>query len=804
MERFVCVHGHFYQPPRENPWLEAVESQDSARPYHDWNQRITAECYRPNGSARILDQDGYIRAVVNNYARISFNVGPTLLAWLESEAPDVYRAILEADRSSRQRFGGHGSAMAQAYNHVILPLAPTADRRTQIRWGLRDFERRFGRRAEGFWLPETAVDDETLLLLEDEGVAFTVLSPHQALRLWPLDLSEGRDVEAAGVDTTRPYRVKVGRRLLKLAVFFYDPGLSQAVAFNGLLSDGEQLARALTAAAAAGPGPRLAHIATDGETYGHHHRYGEMALAYALDRIESGGAAQLTNYGEFLERYAPGEAVEVRPDTSWSCAHGVERWRADCGCRTGVHPDWSQGWRQPLRAALDVLRDAVTPAYRALAEQFLADPDRARDDYIRVILDRSEGARQEFLRRQARRELSPEEAIRVWKLMELQRHALLMYTSCGWFFDEVSGIETVQILQYAGRVMQLAADLFGWTPEAQVLELLAQAPSNVPAEGNARRVYETRVRPAMVDLGRVTAHWAVAALTHPDEARAVRLYCYRVSVHEQAVRAAGLTRMVTGRVTVTSTITQETESYYVGALHWGDHNLVGGIAPAGADDGYDSLLASLGPLFDSADIAGVLRVFAGAFGSRTFTLQNLFRDEQRRVLDLVLRTTLGEVERSLRQIYEYHAPLMRFLSEADTPLPAAFLTAASYVLNQALLRALEEPLINHERIRQLMDEIRQLAITVDQDDILFVLRERERQTADAWTRDPTDPERLAHVIQFLDLVEELPVSIDPGVLAIACFRLRAALTAPDLDERLREEAAAVARRLKIRWPEAQA
>ncbi|MGC8489827.1 MAG: DUF3536 domain-containing protein, partial [Clostridia bacterium] len=527
MDRYVCVHGHFYQPPRENPWLEAVERQDSASPYHDWNVRITDECYRPNAHARILDGDGYLRAVINNYARISFNFGPTLLAWLESEAPDVYQAVVEADRESRIRFSGHGSAIAQAYNHLIMPLANHRDRLTQIRWGLEDFRHRFGRPPEGFWLPETAVDEETLLLLDAQGLRFTILSPYQARAVGAIAGGEETVLDPGAVDPHRPYRVKVGDRLLDLAVFFYDGPLAQAIAFNGLLGDGAALASALVAAAD-GPGPSLGHVATDGETYGHHHRYGEMALSFALDRIEQGSEAALTNYGEFLERFPPTHYARIRPDSSWSCMHGIERWRADCGCNSGGRPGWGQSWRAPLREALDRLRDALVPRFESMARDLLLDPWAARDDYIHVILDRSGLSRASFLNRHQRRLLTGAERIRTWKLLELQRHALLMYTSCGFFFDDVSGIETVQVLEYAGRVLQLASDLFGWEPDQTFWNLLDAARSNLEREGNARRIFDTRVRPAMIDLDRAAAHWAVSLVTESEPGDGEELYCFRV------------------------------------------------------------------------------------------------------------------------------------------------------------------------------------------------------------------------------------------------------------------------------------
>jgi alpha-amylase/alpha-mannosidase (GH57 family) len=541
MARYVCIHGHFYQPPRENPWTAAIEAQPGAYPYHDWNARLAAECYAPNAASRILDGDGRIARIVNNYARISFDFGPTLLSWLAAEEPAIYRAVLAADRDSRERFSGHGQGMAQAYNHVILPLANRRDKQTQVLWGLRDFERRFGRPAAGMWLPETAVDLESLDLMAAHGVRFTVLEPHQALRVRPLagggadaavpeplapdsgggaaghaaaqDAGEragARAGERAGerggggwraadggrVDTTRPYAVSLpsGRRI---AVFFYDGPLARAVAFEGLLGSGARFAERLLAGAPADGEDRLVHIATDGETYGHHHRHGEMALSYALDRIEAGGEATLTSYGEYLATHPPIDEVEIVESSSWSCSHGVDRWREDCGCSLGGHPGWTQAWRAPLRQALDELRDELATLYEQAAGEIFASPWAARDDYIAVVLDRSASSVDDFLARQARGQVPcGDRRVRALALLEMQRHAMLMYTSCGWFFDDLAGIEALQVLRYAGRAAQLADELFGGKHERALLRRLARARSNDPKAGSGRDLYEARVVPA--------------------------------------------------------------------------------------------------------------------------------------------------------------------------------------------------------------------------------------------------------------------------------------------------------------------
>ncbi|MCI0530315.1 MAG: DUF3536 domain-containing protein, partial [Nitrospira sp.] len=473
---YLCIHGHFYQPPRENPWIEAIEPQESAYPFHDWQERVTAECYRPNAFARILDGQDRIVSIVNNYAWVSFNFGATLMSWLRVKAPDVYRRIQDADRESLERWG-HGNAMAQCYNHLIMPLANAQDKITQIIWGLKDFAFHFGRPAESIWLPETGVNYDTLKVLVNFDLKFIILAPSQARRVSPLGKEEWISVENGNVDPSQPYRCFVGKGKY-IDVFFYDGPISQAIAFEKLLGTAEFFTSRLEGAI--DPNrmhTQLIHVATDGETYGHHFKGGEKALAFTVTQTASNHGFELTNYGNFLVYNPPIMKVELkegpnREGTAWSCAHGVGRWKENCGCRTGGPEEWTQEWRKPLREALDWLRDQLIPLYEKEGSQYLKDVWKARNDYIQVILDRSEESRAEFLRRHARKkDLTWEEQVQIFKLLEMQRHALLMYTSCGWFFTEISGIETVQVLRYADRAIQLAED-FSLRLEEAFLEFL--------------------------------------------------------------------------------------------------------------------------------------------------------------------------------------------------------------------------------------------------------------------------------------------------------------------------------------------
>ncbi len=765
MERYICIHCHFYQPPRENPWLEAVELQDSAYPYHDWNERITAECYAPNAASRILDSDGRITKIANNYARLSFNFGPTLLSWMEDNAHRTYELILEADRLSRESFSGHGSAIAQAYNHMILPLANRRDKYTQVLWGIRDFQRRFGRDPEGMWLPETAVDVETLEVLAELGIKFTVLAPHQALQIrkyrgpGPQDLkhvadagkaSQWRSVEGAKIDPTRAYVCPLpsGR---SISLFFYDGPISRAVAFERLLSNGETFAaRLLGGFSDNRKWPQLMHIATDGETYGHHHPHGDMALAYALDYIESNGLARITNYGEYLEKQPPTHEVEIVENTAWSCAHGVGRWSSDCGCNSGGHAGWNQQWRAPLRAALDWLRDDLSSPYEQWAGQLLRDPWTARNDYISVMLDRSPDNVDRFLAKHAARTLGPDEQVRALELLEMQRHAMLMYTSCGWFFDELTGIETVQVIQYAGRSVQLAQKLFGDHREREFIDRLKQAHSNIPGYGSGAEAYARFVRPAIVDLLGVGAHYAITSLFDGFREQAA-IYCYDVDMLDSHAQQSGRAAVAVGRAHITSRITREQIPISFGVLHFGDHNLSAGVRRFQNDDQYHAMAQAVSEAFGRADLPEAVRVLDRHFEGTAYSLKSLFRDEQRRIVSRILQTTLAEAEASYRQIYEHHAPLMRFLAGLHTAAPKVLVLTAEFVINGALRRSLETAELDLDEIRGLLDTATREKINLDVTGLEYLLRRRLTVMADNLASDPGNLPFLAKIHAIISM-----------------------------------------------------
>ncbi|MBW1779639.1 MAG: DUF3536 domain-containing protein [Deltaproteobacteria bacterium] len=517
-KKYLCIHGHFYQPPRENPWLNRIEFQASALPYHDWNERVTRECYGPNARARLLGEEGRIRELLNNYAYMSFNFGPTLLSWLEKAHPWIYAQIIEADRESLNRYQGHGNAMAQVYNHIIMPLASRRDKRTQIRWGLADFKHRFGRPAEGMWLAETAVDSETLKLMAEEGVRFTILSPDQAAMVRPIKKSgrpdPWKDVSGGRIDITRPYRVRFdGSGPSSITVFFYHGPLSRAVAYEKLLASGDTLLSHIAQTFNGDTdGPQLISLATDGESYGHHFKFGDMALSWLFDHLKEDKQIVLTNYGAYLERFPPQDEVRIIENSSWSCAHGVGRWRSDCGCTVTHTPGWNQSWRAPLRQGLDWLAGEFAAVFEERGGRLFKDPWKARDDYITLLLHSSTEDRDLFLDHHSGRSLERAERVEALQLLESQRMSLFMFTSCGWFFDEISGLEATQVLRYAARGADLVRP---WTQkdlESGLMEFLSRAHSNDPAYGNGAVVYREKVAQSRIGSSLAAANYALAVL----------------------------------------------------------------------------------------------------------------------------------------------------------------------------------------------------------------------------------------------------------------------------------------------------
>jgi alpha-amylase/alpha-mannosidase (GH57 family) len=745
--RFVAVHGHFYQPPRENPWLETVEVQDSAAPAHDWNARITDECYAPNTAARRLSADNRVIGIANNFEKMSFNVGPTLMAWLSRHRPDVAARIVEADRVSRQT-RGHGNAIAQIFNHMIMPLGSRRDKVTQVRWGLGDFRARFGREADGLWLPETAADTETLDVLAEEGIRFTILAPHQAARIRPLGGGDWHDVGAA-IDPSRPYRwtSPSGR---SLALFFYDAPISRAIAFEGILQSGEALAgRLLGAFHGQRSWRELVHCATDGESYGHHSHFGEMALAAALEKVEATGAAVLTNYAAFLAMSPPDHEVEIRENTSWSCAHGVERWRSDCGCR--IDPATRQAWRAPLREALDWLAGEVDAFYEARASAYLKDPWAARDAYIDVVVARQPPVLERFFTAQASVPLAEDTRVETRRLLEMERQRLLMFTSCGWFFDDLAGLEPVQNLRYAAMAAQYLREAGGPDLEPILVDRLRAVVSNDAEEGTGADVYRRRVRPAAADVRRLTAHYAINGLFEPQPSEA-RVYAYRVASLDEAGESYGDTALRVGQVRVSSEMTGEVRDAVYAVAHFGGHDITCGVRLGADPAAYAALRDDLLDRYTRRSLSEVVRGFDAAFGRDTFSVTDLFLEERRRVLGALLGKVIARHESTVRHVWDETHALLDYLQQADVPIPETLRLVARRVLEQDALDALaevESGLSIPARVFELLAHARTLHLTLDLTSARPLIRFALERAIDRVAQAPA-PSTVAHAVALVD------------------------------------------------------
>jgi len=749
MHRYLCIHGHFYQPPRENAWLEKIEVQPSAFPYHDWNERITKECYYPNAFSRVLNDEGKIVDIVDNYAKMSFNFGPTLLSWMEQHAPITYQAILDSDKLSQKHFNGHGSAMAQVYNHMIMPLANTRDKETQIIWGIKDFKARFGRMPEGMWLGEAAVDTETLDLLAKHGIKFTLLAPNQAKRF----RKKGDKTWTDGIDSNRHYDCNLpsGR---KIALFFYDGERSQNVAFKGVLQNGKSFAHDLLEGYRGEYDNEFVHIATDGESYGHHHANGDMALAYCLRYIEENDLTTLTNYSQYLAMFEPEYEVEIHEDSSWSCAHGVERWRSNCGCHTGGGPNWNQEWRTPLRNGLDMIRDQMIEIYEEGLNDYCDDVWAMREDYITVIMDRSKANIHGFLKKHIKQELNAESRTHVMRLLEMQRNAMLMYTSCGWFFNDISGIETIQVLQYACRAIQLAESESDVRFEQEFINELSKANSNIHMEGNGAQIYEKHIKPFMLSLTQVGMHYAVASIfaDEPETLTVLNYDCKSVFFER---KSAGLQRLAYGTTIVDSKVTTSTKEFSFVVLYMGQHHMVGGTSKRLSTEQFEPIATELEKSFMESNIADVLRIIQKNFKAHTFSFFGMFKDEQMHLLENYLEQSEQLAYDSMRKIYDRNYNILNVMRQNKLQIPATLKQNIDNVINYEFRELFTNGHFSVEKMHDLVTEVQKWNIPLHEEHINSRLNDKLDELFLDFERDTSNLSLLNELMETISLYKQV-------------------------------------------------
>ena len=717
---YITIHGHFYQPPRENPYINEIERQESAAPFHDWNARIHHECYRPNAFSRIERRDGKIVKIVNNYEYMSFNMGPTLLSWMEFHDRDTYQAILDADKRSADRLNGHGNAIAQVYNHIMMPLANWRDKLTQIRWGKADFQSRFGREPDGMWLAETGVDYETLEALFLEGIKFIILAPSQAQRCRPMPTNEHpnpawQEVGSAQIDPNRPYRCYLRRHRntssnvselgqfhlpadndAYIDVFFYDGPISRDMGFGDLLGNSHNFAERINQAVRDDHRQsQLVSVATDGETFGHHKHFTEKTLSYAFVEEFPKHGWTVTNYAHYLSLFPPTYEAELKSATAWSCAHGVDRWQGGCECG-GEGSDYQLLWRRPLRDSLNWLRDHLATVFVDIGRKYFNDPWEARDRYIDVLqYSLSEGIAEHspvlerFFEQQCGSKVSTSsQRVDALRLLEMQRHSLLMFTSCGWFFEELSRPETVQILRYAARAIELAADVAGVLLEDEFIQRLAKAPSNLAEFKNGEGVYRQQVVTNRITLAQVAAQYALSS-TLGNYARSQQIYCYTIQQQDYQLQRIGSMSLAIGQIQLVSGITQESVTYIFAVLHLGGDDFHCCIQPFTGRREYEEIKATLFKTLKQANTATVILAMSSNFSGEQFNLHHLFAEERHRILQQLADETLTRLDQLYEQVYRDNYGILISFRRDGLAVPPELQVAADIVLNNRLTEQLK-------------------------------------------------------------------------------------------------------------------
>jgi hypothetical protein len=581
-----------------------------------------------------------------------------------------------------------------------MPLAMDRDKETEVLWGMADFERRFHRKPEALWLPEAAVNYATLQVLVKYRMRYLILSPFQALRVKPLGGKKWTDVSQGRIDTTRPYRCFIqdgsGKKLLDhfIDIFFYNGIISKEIAFGDLLKDGNNFCNRFTQFyQESKQRPQLIHVATDGETYGHHMKFGEMALAYALDKGFPTRGLELINYGSFLKRFPPVHEVEIDEGpkgegTSWSCAHGVGRWKEDCGCSTGGKTGWNQKWRKPLREALDFLRDELSQVFEREGKKIFQDVWKARDRYIEVILNRSPEGIKNFFDQYGARGLDPKGRIEGLKLLEMQRHALQMYTSCGWFFNDLAGIETIIVLQHAARAIQLAEEWSGEEIEKKFVQHLSEAKSNLPEMGKGDQVYQLLVKPKRVTPEKVVNHFAIASLLDPGDGEK-KIFSHRLEKIRYEKMESEENLLVIGQVRVASEIIPEPREFLFGLIPSKREVFRTWVLEKKGGVEFSTLKEKAQENFGRGEreMTGVL---AALLGKRMFTIKDTFKEERQAIFQKLIQKEFDEHCQSYADLFDRTRQAVEALSREGLEVPFEIRVAAEVTLSDRLFQEIKE------------------------------------------------------------------------------------------------------------------
>ncbi len=766
----VVIHGHFYQPPREDPWTLEIEKQPSAYPFHDWNERINKECYAANAASRILDSSGRIEEILNNYRHISFNFGPTLMNWLKANDPKTFDLIVQADRDSRADNGGHGNAIAQVYNHIILPLASDRDIATEIEWGIRSFRGDFGRDPEGLWLSETAVNDRVAESVAAAGIRFLILSPHQAREFKPVHSGPDtawKDVSDGSIDPSRPYLLSTRRG--DLAVFFYFSGIATKISFEHTLRNVDYFRGELLSNCDPAKPERLVHVATDGENYGHHEPFADMCLARLLYENRTRGDFAFTNYAAYLDKHPPEYSVRLKEGndglgTAWSCGHGVDRWRKDCGDSTGGQEGWNQKWRQPLREAFDFLRDRLHAAAEKELGDYTQDVWLARNAYVETLRETGDGraaALEKFFAEHVRRKehLTDPERTLVIRVLEALHNALLMYTSCGWFFSEISGIETVQDMRYAGRVFELAGDILPPDTKTRFLEILEQAVSNIRDFQNGRRIYDQLVEKRVFSTLHAVNEYLLTTILTRDSIlfqAPESWYYYRIAVLTGQVFRKGDWQVYKFKMRVSNGLLREEDDHIAYVFRCDDS--VRTYVRKMVDD---TLAGYLDKIVDKDDPKTIFRDFAEWF-PRIYSLHDLNYDAKEKLLRKIFEKSMQTLHRKMRcddiEIEKY-LDIIALYQDLGVRLPDHDTVAIKELLENFILCGLEQieeldlNSYSFSRLIKVIQTAKKAQFQINYTDILpyvrsYVLKRMNHAVVEL---DASDLENLEKIIDFTNV-----------------------------------------------------
>jgi len=786
-EVYIIIHGHFYQPPRENPWTGRIEKQSSAAPYHDWNELIAAQCYVPNGASRVLDAQQRIAATVNNYKHMSFNIGPTLFNWLERHEVSTYEHIINADIASRAANNGHGNAIAQSFNHTILPLSTSRDQRTQIEWGIRDFRRRFNRDPEGMWLPETAINNTTLENLYEKGIGFTILSPTQAARFRPLGLEDWISCKEIAIDTSRPYRVflkdKSGKRDPDrwIDVFFFDWTVSVGVSFEHLLTNGDHFSEKITSVVPDRPGPIVITVATDGETFGHHEPFGDMCLAYFYKNSVHRQGFRITNFANYLEMFPPDLEAELSfgpndEGSSWSCAHGAGRWQSDCGCTTGGPSWWNQKWRRPLRDSMNLLTTKLDSLFEKSGSRICDDIWAARNDYITLILEPGlPGVIDKFCKKHLKQ---PGDASLLLKLCQMQMFTQFSLTSCGWFFSEISGLEATQNLKYAARALELAELLGDTQTRPAFLDVLRKAVSNNPEAGTGKDLFEKAIRQSLFSEENMVSCFAITRLL-ADETATLKLDTFHFDVEEiRTDKIPDNYESLVGLIKIDNRDCLEKRLYAFFATKFTQRDVRCYLRQVDNVVEYESLIAKLRQI-DKSQAAAL-------FGSRYYSWSDMVPEAAEQMMQGMLSQSITQVHTEFEKLYLANRDLFQAYVRTGLELPGEIQPIVRFTLTRLFTREIilhrgNWTRDNFSHAASLLAEAENLTLSVDKKEVEKLANEDIASASESLRADGNRV-TLENLVQILDICDMLKLTVRKHIAENAAMDYLTHIVVPAIEE----------------------